>query len=43
MINYAQEMIEMRENEENVMILMGDDFTFMNAYTNFLNIEKLIK
>jgi len=32
MINYAQEMIDMRANDEHVMILMGDDFTFMNAY-----------
>jgi len=32
MINYVQETIDMRANDEHMMILMGDDFTFMNAY-----------
>ena len=35
MINYAQELINARANDENVMILMGDDFTFMNAQQNY--------
>lgn len=43
MINYAQEMIDMRANDEHVMVLMGDDFTFMNAYQNFNALEKLIR
>ena len=25
------------------MVLMGDDFTFMNAYANFDQLEKLIQ
>jgi len=36
-------MIDMRANDEHVMILMGDDFTFMNAYQNYNELEKLIR
>ena len=43
MINYVQETIDMRVNNEHMMILMGDDFAFMNAYQNYNQLEKLIK
>ena len=43
MINYAQESIDLRANDEHVMVLMGNDFTFMNAYSNYKQLEKLIK
>ncbi len=33
----------MRANNENVMILMGGDFTFMNAFQNFNELEKIIE
>lgn len=42
-INYAQDMIAMRANDENVMVLMGGDFTFMNAYQNFNELDKIIR
>jgi hypothetical protein len=35
MINYVQETIDWRANDENMMVLMGDDFTYMNAYANY--------
>ena len=41
-INYAQDMIELRANDHNVMILMGGDFTFMNAYQSFSELQKII-
>ena len=34
-INYAQDMVAMRANDGNVMILMGGDFTYMNAYSSY--------
>jgi len=43
MINYVQESIDLRANDEHVMVLMGNDFTFMNAYANYKQLEKLIK
>ena len=42
MINYVQETIDMRVNNEHMMILMGDDFAYMNAYQNYNQLEKLI-
>jgi hypothetical protein len=35
LINYSQTMIDTRTNDENIMLLMGDDFAFGNAYISF--------
>ena len=43
MINYVQETIDYRQNTENMMVLMGDDFAFMNAYQNYNQLETLIR
>jgi hypothetical protein len=36
-------MSELHPSDENIMILMGGDFSFMNAYTAFNELEKIVK
>ena len=43
MINYVQDSIDLRANDEHVMVLMGNEFTFLNAHANYNQLEKLIK
>ena len=43
LINLAQDMIATTANDENVMILMGGDFFYMNAYQNFNELLKVIE
>jgi len=32
LINYVQETTDWHANDENMMVLMGDDFAYMNAF-----------
>lgn len=43
LLNQAQELSNGQSNDENVMFVFGDDFSFMNAYANFDQIRKTIK
>lgn len=42
-MNYTQSIINGQRNDENVMILLGDDFSHSNAYGTFKNTDKMIK
>lgn len=39
LINYAQGLANSQSNEQNVLVLVGDDFGAMNAAQTFKNIE----
>jgi len=42
-VNYTQSVANGQRNDENVMILLGDDFSHSNAYATFKNTDKMIQ
>jgi len=36
-------MIATRKNDENIMVLMGDDFAYLDAFETFRKVEIMIK
>ena len=43
LFNQAHEQINSQSNDENIMFLLGGDFTYQNAFSNFQNVRKVIE
>lgn len=43
LINYVQNSTKWYASKENVLVMLGDDFAYMNGYANFQQVDKLIE
>lgn len=43
MINYVQNSTKWYSSQEHVLVLLGDDFAYMNGYEAFKNTDLLVE
>lgn len=43
MINYVQNMTKWYASKENYLVLLGDDFAYMNGFEAFKEVDQLIE
>jgi len=43
LVNWVQKSIKMYQSKQNLLMVVGDDFSFMNGYNSFTQIDKMIE